>query len=621
MRYYPFLAGEYQIEKMLERSQYSVLGRARESATGQLVLLKLWLTAQVDSEEEQRRVRQEVAALQSIKHPYLLPILEVHLGGQRVYLVSEDVPGGSLNEQLGQESEDARSLDETLQIIEQVGQALQELHLHGIIHGNLTPQAVLFGEHGQVKLGDCLVQSVLANIPDYQPALDEDIPRCFYMAPEQFDGMLSAKTDQYALGCLAYVLLTGRVPFAGSERATLLQKHQHDEPRALTSMYVTLPEHIEVAVLKSLAKDPAERYSSVQDFLEALDVPGKKELADQYTLKQPVPSVLLVEMDPANKTWEWDSATPAEDAGPTSVLVPVPFSAVQPGFDRPVQSSLLVRPYPGQSARPSRRRELLLIVPAVLLVIALLFMTGRGLLFPAESGPVQPKTGTISVTQTPSLLTPVTATNTQAAATGTVVTLQIPTATPRPTVTTSPAASALLQVPLSSFFNNKGIGSAPGQANFDGSGYSYPASQMPAGGQITIGGEVYQFPANAPGANDNIIASGQTISLTQGKYHQALLLVSSSWGPVSGTITINYTNGSSALTNVTVSDWYDGPSNGLSTQERYTSSGIDPHAVYIFVLPITLDTTRVVKSLVLPAQITRSNANAHMHMFALTLVP
>jgi len=630
MRYYQYLAGEYQIEKTLERSQYSVLGRAKEAATSQSVLLKLWLNAQVDSEEEQRRVRQEVAALQSIKLPSLLPILEVHLGAQRVYLVSEDVPGGSLNEQLGQESEDARSLDETLQIIEQVGQALQELHLHGITHGNLTPQAVFFDTYGRVKLGECLVQSVLANIPNYQPALDEHVPRCFYMAPEQFDGMLSAKTDQYALGCLAYVLLTGRVPFAGSDRATLLQKHQHDEPRALTSIHITLPPHIESAVLKSLAKDPAERYSSVQAFLEALDASGKKELADQYTLKQPVPHVLLVEMDFANQTWEWESDLPVEAAGPTSPqeppVFPVPFTTVQPPHTGLRARPALVAPRrPGQSVGSSRKRELLLIVPAVLLVVALLFATGKWLLFPSGSGPAQPRSGTVSVTRTSSLLTPVTATHAQATATGTVVTLQIPTPTPRsvPTATPSPVATtapALIQVPLTAFFNNKGIGSVPGQANFDGSGYAYPASQLPHGGPITIAGETYQFPASAPGASDNIIAAGQTISLTPGNYHQALLLVSSSWGPVSGIITIHYADGSTTRTNVTVADWYYGPSNGLSTQERYTSTGIDPHPVYIFVLPVTLDAARVVKALVLPAQLTRQNANGHLHVFALTLV-
>ena len=78
-------------------------------------------------------------------------------------------------------------------------------------------------------------------------------------------------------------------------------------------------------------------------------------------------------------------------------------------------------------------------------------------------------------------------------------------------------------VPLPRYFNNKGIGSAPGQGNFDGSGYAYPANQLPPAGQTVLNGVPYQFPGSAPGTNDNIAALGQTITLPQGNYQQASL--------------------------------------------------------------------------------------------------
>lgn len=128
-----------------------------------------------------------------------------------------------------------------LSIIVQVGQALAALHQHGLCHGNLMPQAVFFSEPDLVFLGEFRLPAVLACLPSYQPALEEGMPLCWYLAPEQFSGRFHAATDQYALGCLAYHLLTGRLPFSGSARATLLQRHLQEQPCALREHNPDLP--------------------------------------------------------------------------------------------------------------------------------------------------------------------------------------------------------------------------------------------------------------------------------------------------------------------------------------------------------------------------------------------
>src|SRR5882757_4029864 len=92
----------------------------------------------------------------------------------------------------------------------------------------------------------------------------------------------------------------------------------------------------------------------------------------------------------------------------------------------------------------------------------------------------------------------------------------------------------LIAVSLSSYLNNKGLGSAPGQANLDGSGYSYPANQLLPAGQRTLNGISYQFPISGSGVDDNVVALGQTINLPQGNYQRAFLLVTATWGSVSG---------------------------------------------------------------------------------------
>ncbi len=273
MQYETLLAGAYQVEKTLDRSTYSVLCAGKQIVGGQAVRLRFWLTAHVTSPEEQQRIRVEVTAIQEIEHPYLLPILEVRATEQGVLLVSASAQDGSLNAYLSQHVLKPLPLTEALRIVNQVGQALQVLHEHGIMHGNLTPLAIFFAQPDHICLGEFHLYSIQKSIQGYQPLLDENIPRCWYMAPEQFAGQLDTRTDQYALGCLAYVLLTGRVPFAGSARATLLQKHQHERPRPLSVLNAEVPTQIEAAVLKALAKTPEERYTSVLAFLDALRIP------------------------------------------------------------------------------------------------------------------------------------------------------------------------------------------------------------------------------------------------------------------------------------------------------------------------------------------------------------
>jgi alpha-L-fucosidase len=174
-------------------------------------------------------------------------------------------------------------------------------------------------------------------------------------------------------------------------------------------------------------------------------------------------------------------------------------------------------------------------------------------------------------------------------------------------------------VPLSPYLNNKGIGSAPDQGDFDGSGFSYPASQLPRAGQRVINGVPYQFPGSALGTNDNIAALGQTIMLPQGHYQQAFLLVSTSWGSVSNKIIVHYTDGSTSSALVSVDDWRIGPSGIINPNYRYSPIGIDPGPIHIYGIQIAMDRTKTASSLTLPTTAEPRPQLPSLHMFALTL--
>lgn len=199
---------------------------------------------------------------------------------------------------------------------------------------------------------------------------------------------------------------------------------------------------------------------------------------------------------------------------------------------------------------------------------------------------------------------------------------------------TAPIKNALMPTPallnpisLLSYLNNKGIGSAPGQANTDGSGFSYPATQLPQAGQRTFQGIPYQFPASAPHANDNIVALGQTIALPPGNYQQVYLLVAETWGPGSGSqgsmsnnkIIVHYSDASTSSGSLNVPDWKLGPPGIVNTTYRYSSTGTAPDAVHIYAMQIEIDSTKIADSLILPTTAQPSSQQASLHVFALTL--
>ncbi len=188
-----------------------------------------------------------------------------------------------------------------------------------------------------------------------------------------------------------------------------------------------------------------------------------------------------------------------------------------------------------------------------------------------------------------------------------------PTAAPSPT-------GGFTQVSLLSYLNNKGIGSAPGEANFDGSGFSYPANQLPPGGPTPLGGVLYQFPKSAPKANDNIVALGQVIKLPPGNYQQAFLLVTTSWDTTNNPlkVTVQYTDGSTSSGSFYSHDWAIGPPGIVNVNHRYSSTDAQGPA-HIYAVQIAMDGTKIASSLTLPTTALPKVGIPSLHVFALTV--
>src|SRR5205807_9753283 len=191
--------------------------------------------------------------------------LDIGIEEGEPYVVSEYLPYGSLRSRLDSVSSEHLDVSDALNICVQLGEALSYAHQFNVIHGNIKPENILFDADGNALLTDFgLVGLIDINKLGYK----SDAQAISYMAPEQFISNVSEKSDQYALACIIYELITGRVPFTAHGFSLMWLKHSTDAPMSPTKIVADLPKPIELALLKALANDPSERHDDVATFIE-----------------------------------------------------------------------------------------------------------------------------------------------------------------------------------------------------------------------------------------------------------------------------------------------------------------------------------------------------------------
>jgi serine/threonine protein kinase len=231
------------------------------------VVLTMFSASLFHSKRDCADLLRRAQRIKDCQHPHLQPILDMGIEQGQPFVVQEYLPDGSLRSHLKQIFPDRLPLQNALTIVSQVGQALVYAHERNIIHGNVKPENILFDANGQVVLtGFNLMDRKDAIIRDQ--AIEEHA--FCYMAPEQFAGTYDVRGDQYALGCVAYELITGRVPFATQSLSSMMGQPTNILPAPFSQSVADLSPTLEVAVLKTLAQDPAERFFDFSLFLEVL---------------------------------------------------------------------------------------------------------------------------------------------------------------------------------------------------------------------------------------------------------------------------------------------------------------------------------------------------------------
>jgi serine/threonine protein kinase len=208
----------------------------------------------------------EARTVAHLQHPAIVRVLEFGVEDNTPFLVMDYAPNGTLRTRYPTGSR--LEPEELLPYLQQIASALQHAHNAKLIHRDIKPENMLLGVNNEALLSDFGI-AVVAHSSRTQ-SMKGVVGTVAYMAPEQLRGKPVVASDQYALGAVVYEWLTGNCPFHGSfvEVAT---QHTHTSPRPLREQIASIPPAIEQIVLKTLAKDPAQRFDSVQEFAQAFE--------------------------------------------------------------------------------------------------------------------------------------------------------------------------------------------------------------------------------------------------------------------------------------------------------------------------------------------------------------
>ena len=271
------LTGRYRIDEEVGSGGMARVYRAEDLRHHRPVALKV-LRQDVAAAVGVERFLREIEIAAALQHPHILPLLDSGEAGGRAFYVMPYVEGESLRERLGREGE--LPVPEAVRLLVQITDAVAYAHEHGVVHRDIKPDNVMLtGRHALVT--DFGVARALAadDVADGITTAGRAVGTPAYMAPEQAvaDPHVDHRADIYAVGVLAYELLTGHTPFAGRSHRAMLAAQLTASPNPLSEDRPAVPEELEDVVLRCLARRPADRWQSadeVRSRLEPLVTPG-----------------------------------------------------------------------------------------------------------------------------------------------------------------------------------------------------------------------------------------------------------------------------------------------------------------------------------------------------------
>jgi len=267
------LSERYLIESEVAEGGMAIVFRAKDVKHDRTVAVKV-LRPELSALVGADRFLREIHVTAQLQHPHILPLYDSGVAGELLYYVMPFVNGESLRDRLKRERQ--LPVDEAVALITAIAGALDYAHRQGVLHRDIKPENILLHDRQPLLADFGIALAFSAAGGDRLTVSGLAVGTPTYMSPEQVTGetRLDARTDIYALGCVAYEILTGEPPFTGTNLQAVMASVMTSDPRPITDVRRTVPTGVATAIHRAMERLPADRFTSASEFAAALAHPG-----------------------------------------------------------------------------------------------------------------------------------------------------------------------------------------------------------------------------------------------------------------------------------------------------------------------------------------------------------
>ncbi|WP_158607561.1 serine/threonine-protein kinase [Flexivirga caeni] len=258
--------GHYLLHQVIGTGGMGQVARATDTRLGRDVALKVMHPATAADEEYRARFQQEAAIVARLTDPHVIPIHGYGEIDGRLYLDMRLVEGRNLAQLFDR---GRLEVERTLDLLSQIGDALDSAHRAGLVHRDVKPSNILVDPRGFAHLVDF---GIAASVSQHDlTQTGQVVGSASYMAPERFElgAHQDGRSDVYSLACVLYQGLTGSKPFVADDQVQLITAHLQQPPPSLRLHRDDLPESLDRVVRAGLAKNPAQRPASAPELMDA----------------------------------------------------------------------------------------------------------------------------------------------------------------------------------------------------------------------------------------------------------------------------------------------------------------------------------------------------------------
>jgi serine/threonine-protein kinase len=301
------LSGRYRLEAKLGSGGMSTVYLARDETLDRAVAVKVMHREMSEQPDQLERFRQEARAVAKLSHPNVVSVIDAGEDGGHPYIVFEYVKGETLKQRISRVG--ALDTQEAIAYAIEIARGLSVAHARSMVHRDIKPQNVLIDEEGRAKLTDFGISRQLEQ--DGMTATGRVLGTTDYVAPEQAMGQgVDPRSDLYSLGVVLYEMLVGQVPFHADSQVGVAMKHVNEELPDVQHRRPEASAAVALVVERATAKNPAERYESIDAMIDDLETALEVEAARAGSTTGEATSVLDAVPQPKRKLssrvrWSW----------------------------------------------------------------------------------------------------------------------------------------------------------------------------------------------------------------------------------------------------------------------------------------------------------------------------